>query len=155
MHEWKLYGIDQAPPDEAAAQVLSKFWGDGGFPVDPVLIARSMGLDVIVDDLAPNISGGLVKESDFDPVIVLAERDHPNRQRFTCAHEIGHYVVRTSGGRASAEKYNYSDSRGVLATGGTDNVEIYANQFAAALLMPEDEVRHLLAVVRPGDGSRV
>jgi Zn-dependent peptidase ImmA (M78 family) len=58
--------------------------------------------------------------------------DHPNRQRFTCAHEIGHYLRR----KRTGARGRFVDYRDTLAGLGTDVEEIYANQFAAALLMP-------------------
>ena len=65
--------------------------------------------------------------------------DSPNRQRFTCAHELGHFVRRA----ANPDSYEWVDLRGPLAAAGQDPEEIYANSFAAALLMPEAEVRRL------------
>jgi Zn-dependent peptidase ImmA (M78 family) len=65
--------------------------------------------------------------------------DSFRRQRFTCAHEIGHYVRRTE----HPEEYEYIDYRDALAAQGTDQEEIYANKFAASLIMPAAEVRRL------------
>jgi Zn-dependent peptidase ImmA (M78 family) len=59
-----------------------------------VRIARGLGIDVLDAQLDVSVSGALVKERDQDPSIVLNWIDHPNRKRFTCAHEIGHFVRR-------------------------------------------------------------
>src|SRR5262249_13052228 len=64
----------------------------------------------------------------------------PNRQRFTCAHELGHYVKRSAAGD---DAWEYVEHRNLLASQGTNSEEIYANQFAASLLMPEEAVRKL------------
>jgi Zn-dependent peptidase ImmA (M78 family) len=106
-------------------------------PVDPVQIARTLGIDVYDARLDQNIFAALVKELGQDPTILLNTIDSPNRKRFSCAHEIGHFM------RRSDDEYEYVDRRGPLSSAGTDPEEIYANNFAAALLMPEAEVRRL------------
>lgn len=123
-----------------AARLLREAWGDK-LPVDPISIARAAGIRVLDAPLDDNTSGALVKEPGKDPTILLNETDHPNRKRFTCAHELGHYRRRS----ADENEYTTVDLRGSLAAAGTDPEEIYANEFAAALLMPEDAVRRLVA----------
>jgi hypothetical protein len=131
-----------AHPEHDAHEILSTVWQRGEsvirLPVDPFAIARSLGIDVFVKPLDPGVSGMLVKEAWFDdPQIFLNESDHRNRQRFTCAHELGHYVKRTAEGNDGAI-WSYVDRRDNLASRGTDPDEIYANQFAANLLMPKE-----------------
>ena len=41
------------------------------------------------------------------------------------------------------QKYEYIDLRSDLSANGTDKNEIFANHFAANLLMPEEKVRSL------------
>lgn len=106
-------------------------------PVKPQHVADSLGIQVRVSALPPDVSGALAKKDGHDPVIVLQLTDHPNRQRFTCAHEIGHYWERDD------DEYEFVDFRDNLAGRGVDVHEIYANSFAAALLMPEWAVRQL------------
>jgi Zn-dependent peptidase ImmA (M78 family) len=125
-------------PTQDAKRVLAEVWGDG-LPVDPVRIARSLGIKVLTARLDPDVSGALVKELQQDPVILLNAGDSSNRQRFTCAHEIGHFVKRSD----TPEEYEYIDRRDALSAMGRDSDEIYANQFAASLLMPAEAVRRL------------
>jgi Zn-dependent peptidase ImmA (M78 family) len=114
-------------------------WGDR-YPVDPVLIASALGIDVLDAHLDARVSGALVKERGQDPAILLNAEDHPNRKRFTCAHEIGHFVLRSD----QPDEYEYIDYRDTIySPAGEDTEEVYANTFAAALLMPEDEVKRL------------
>jgi Zn-dependent peptidase ImmA (M78 family) len=122
-----------------AESVRASAWGDD-FPVDPVRIARRLGIEVLDAQFAPNVSGALVKRPGQDPVILVNAADSPNRKRFTCAHEIGHFVRRSD----SPDAYERVDLRGPLASAGQDPEEIYANAFAACLLMPEAEVRRLV-----------
>jgi Zn-dependent peptidase ImmA (M78 family) len=121
-----------------AARIREQTWGDA-IPVDPVLIARRLGIHVLDAPLGPDTSGALVKEREQDPRILLNSSDSANRKRFTCAHEIGHFVKRDD----APEEYEYVDLRGPLAATGSDPEERYANAFAACLLMPEDYVRQL------------
>lgn len=124
----------------AAQSLLESVWGQREFPVDPVWLANQLGIDVIETELPDNVSGALIKDKDKDPVIVLCKLDSKNRKRFTCAHEIGHYAYRLT---TNGDHYEYIDLRGDSASTGTDPEEIYANQFAAELLMPKDEVEKL------------
>ena len=130
----------------SASELLQSTWGDRGFPVDPVWIAGQLGLDVKEAVLPPNVSGALIKDQDQDPVIVLSKSDSKSRKRFTCAHELGHYADRLNKDEA---QYEYIDLRGDQSGTGMDPDEIFANQFAAALLMPEDEVRRLARANMP------
>lgn len=131
-------------PVADAREVLRNYWADSGgdyrFPIDPIRIARQMGANVYLADLAPGVSGQ-VEVDDFDQTILLSQDNGPNRQRFTCAHEIGHLVDRKRrGGGGQTVFTDYRDNR---SSTGTDPAEIYANQFAAELLMPAEEVTRL------------
>jgi Zn-dependent peptidase ImmA (M78 family) len=121
-----------------AARLLQATWGDA-VPVDPVAIARTAGLRVLEAPLDENTLGALVKQPGQDPTILLNEADSKNRRRFTCAHELGHFVRRSE----EADEYSRVDLRNSLSTTGEDPEEVYANEFAACLLMPEREVKKL------------
>lgn len=130
-------------PVQDAREVLDKYWGDSAgdlrFPVDPVKIARQMGAEVFIADLEPGVSGK-VEADDWSQTILLSRDNGPNRQRFTCAHEIGHIVDRQKRGGGSTVFTDYRDGR---SAAGTNRAEIYANQFAAELLMPAEHVKRL------------
>lgn len=124
-----------------ASKLLDQVWASPfgvEVPVDPVTIAKALGITVYTADLDPDVAGLLVKHGGEDPAIYLNSRDSENRQRFTCAHELGHYVQRSS---SDFEDWEFVDRRDQLSSTGTDLNEIYANTFAAQLLMPEHEVR--------------
>jgi len=120
---------------EDAAKLLKAAWGDL-VPVDPVTIARTAGLRVLEAELDEKTLGALVKNPGEDPVILLNQGDGANRKRFTCAHELGHFVRRS----AEEEEYATVDLRNSHSSTGLDPEERYANEFAASLLMPEDAV---------------
>ncbi|WJM82893.1 ImmA/IrrE family metallo-endopeptidase [Pectobacterium brasiliense] len=128
-------------PNTSADALLKRIWGERNFPVDPVWIANELGLDVVEVTLDGTVSGALLKEPEQDPVIILNSNDSSVRKRFTCAHELGHYIKRTENGQPL--EYEFIDYRGKLAAQGVDADEMFANNFAACLLMPEKEMRRL------------
>ncbi len=109
-------------------------------PVDPLKIATSLDIQVLVTGLDRKISGMLAKRPGEEPQIYINGVDSDNRQRFTCAHELGHYVSHIAAGEESWENIDY---RSPLSSEGTRADEIYANRFAACLLMPRSELRRL------------
>ena len=117
-----------------AERVRDEFW-DGSLPVDPVRIAKAVGIRVVDVALPKDVSGAIKKVGDNDPVIYLEKTDHANRKRFSCAHELGHYFENAGKG-----DFDYIDYR----NGGTSPREQYANEFGARLLMPEAEVKALV-----------
>jgi Zn-dependent peptidase ImmA (M78 family) len=121
------------------AQTLLNATWPGGVPVDPVAVARKAGLRVLYAPLDDDTLGALVKRPGEDPTILISQSDGENRKRFTCAHELGHFV------RRSEERTEYItlDLRSTLSAAETDQEEIYANEFAACLLMPADDVKTL------------
>jgi Zn-dependent peptidase ImmA (M78 family) len=63
--------------------------------------------------------------------ILLPEHTTPRRDRFTIAHELGHYFL-----------HSWSGQRPMKATrSGSDRAEWEANWFAAGFLMPERKFR--------------
>lgn len=133
------------PAENEAHQLLVASWrhGEDGFeiPVDPFYIAKRLGLRVFAAELDPDVSGMLVKEAGRDPAIYVNAGDNVNRQRFSCAHELGHFLLRASS--KSDDTYGFIDRRDEETPRGTNPAEIYANQFAAELLMPQENVRRL------------
>jgi Zn-dependent peptidase ImmA (M78 family) len=123
-----------------AARLLTAAW-PFGVPVDPVSIARTAGLRVLEAPLDEDTLGALIKQPGQEPTIMINQGDPENRKRFTCAHELGHWVRRSK----EADEYTTVDLRSGLSTTGDDPEEVFANEFAACLLMPEDTVRALHA----------
>lgn len=131
-------------PEIEATRLRGDTWGEGRYPVDPVRIAHELGIDVRQSFLSPNVSGALIKEVGQDPVILLNANDSRNRQRFTCAHELGHFVARQNANGGSPDEYEYIDLRDTVWSASAQiPSERWANQFAANLLMPSGEVKRL------------
>jgi len=139
------YGRMAMEAERDARELLERAWMEDGperlvLPVDPFAIAFKLGLQVFTDrNLPPDVSGMLRKRPGYeDPEILLNSSDSRNRQRFTCAHELGHYTQRVKTG--NDDYWEYVDRRDPLSSEGLNPDEVYANQFAAELLMPRDVV---------------
>ncbi|RKS16704.1 uncharacterized protein DUF955 [Arthrobacter sp. AG1021] len=118
---------------EAAEQTLRELW-DGEFPIDPRKLAKAQGIKVEFARLLEDISGAIVARPG-DVTILVEETQDFTRQRFTIAHELGHYFERVIAGDA---EYSFVERRG---GNGYSLHELYADTYAANLLMPEFEFR--------------
>ncbi|MDR6190356.1 Zn-dependent peptidase ImmA (M78 family) [Agrobacterium pusense] len=105
-------------------------------PLDVVALAQSLGLKVIKEPMAENTSGYLRRE-DGGWTLGVNSLHHPNRQRFTIAHEIGHYFLHR-------EHSSFEDGLLFRKTANRNHQEDEANYFASLLLMPEVEFRRTL-----------
>ena len=122
--------------EQEAAKLLETSWNPRPLPVDPFQLARGLGIDISFTPMPADVSGRIEIVPDTTPHIWINSNDGQSRQRFTCAHEIGHYLRRSDGDQSEV----FIDWRDILAGLGTNETEIFANQFAAALLMPAHEV---------------
>lgn len=129
---------DHPQAGKAAAELLEECW-DGSLPIDPVRIAKALGVQVFNAPFKEEVSGALVKKEGKDPAIYLNRDDSKNRRRFTCAHELGHFIRRSD----EPEQFEYVDYRDDQSATGTIEEERFANGFAASLLMPRVAVEAL------------
>lgn len=121
-----------------ADEVLARHWG-GFLPVDPIQIARDLGVSVFSAQLGEDTWGMLIGSP--NGVDMYLDRDQPrSRLRFSCAHELGHFVER---GEILEHDRAFVDKRSDGERGRAD--EVYANEFAASVLMPEKEFRAAVA----------
>lgn len=117
-------------------------------PVSVEKIAKALGIEINQGSVGPDISGFLLRDRKRKKVIIgVNVTHHPNRRRFTIAHEIGHYFLH------EGELVHLNSMRGAFmidmrnskSSNGEDNDEREANLFAAELLMPAaflaDELR--------------
>lgn len=103
-------------------------------------LCRYLDISIERDDLKAGVSGFIQKDDpDQQPYIVLNQNEPFLRQRFTLAHELGHYFERKMNNDL---EYTFVDLR---KPNSYDAHEFYADEFAGELLMPEDEVEALQA----------
>ncbi|HEY8361638.1 MAG TPA: ImmA/IrrE family metallo-endopeptidase [Tissierellaceae bacterium] len=123
------YNIEQI--ENMAAQLLEEYNMDNEIPIDPILLANKLGIRVYAGDFRDSdISGVIRKNGDEIEILVQADH-HPNRQRFTIAHELGHFKLHID--KEELEKQDHIEYR---RNKNFSIEEEEANRFAAALLMP-------------------
>lgn len=122
--------------EELAKQALKKSACHES-PVNVEQVAKSVGLEVISFPFHPKISGVLKKEQG---IIAINKSHNPLRQRFTTAHELGHFLL----GHGMED---ITDDREVDESfEKTDLKEREANLFASSLLMPADWVKEAVKI---------
>jgi Zn-dependent peptidase ImmA (M78 family) len=104
-------------------------------PIDVVRLCQQLGIEVIPEELDEEISGILLLQQ--QPVIAVNRTHSRARQRFTIAHEIGHFVLHRTRKDAVFVDRAAMHFRNQVSSTGLDPNEVAANHFAAALLMPQ------------------
>jgi Zn-dependent peptidase ImmA (M78 family) len=108
-------------------------------PVPVQKIARAFKIEIKLDQVDDDLSGFLFRDKRAGRTVIGAnKRHHENRQRFTIAHELGHYLLH------EGETVHLDNQRGAFTINlrnsdsgrGKDDSEREANLFAAELLMP-------------------
>jgi Zn-dependent peptidase ImmA (M78 family) len=129
-----------------AARAIVRRFGVTTPPVDVEGITRQLGIHLRHQALDDELSG-MAFISSGSKYIVVNSSHHPNRQRFTIAHECGHHVLHEDWLRQGIHVDKGILKRDPLSSAGRDLKEIAANAFAAELLMP----RALVAAAIPRD----
>lgn len=101
-----------------------------GPPVDVRSIARQAGIDVLEWPFVDSELCGLLHWIHNTPVIIVNSRHSWQRQRFTIAHELYHFMVDMPSPQAAL----------MLKKGSPQGRERHADRFAAQLLMDADLV---------------
>lgn len=111
-------------------EVLSTYWNNR-IPVDPIVIAKAMGASVYSSESIQYPGEFFVHEG--IPTILYKPSGNSRRDRFTVAHELGHFALNHGNAhRDTISSFNIDNF---------DPAERDANRFAAELLMPEGAVR--------------
>ena len=101
-------------------------------------VAEYLGLEVVEEPMDDDMSGFLEIRSGRWVVGVNAFH-HINRKRFTIAHEIAHFLLHSDG------QVEFRDRTFARRTNDPSRMEREADQFAAELLMPADDVKQKIA----------
>lgn len=111
-------------------------------PVPVEKIVKQRGIDVRWNEYSQSDVSGFLFLGGEKPLIGVNSHHAAVRQRFTIAHEFGHYLLH---GFTPSEVHVDHGFKVLLRDGhsseGTDEVEREANLFAAELLMPEELLR--------------
>lgn len=123
---------------EARAHRVIRERGIRSAPIPVIDIAKAEGLDVIGYDLGEDVSGTLVIENGKG-FIGYNPSHSKKRQRFTIAHELGHYLLHYTENHLFVDKdFLVKYRRQTSYTNKELFQEQEANAFSAALLMPKD-----------------
>lgn len=140
-----MTSVRQRRSDERALGLLRAHGLEHVLPVPVEDVADRLGVVIRRQRFdAPDVSGLLLREHGQPAVVGVNSSNSIARQRFTIAHELGHFVLH-EGKRLildRAVRVNFRDAASGLAT---DAEEMEANAFAAGLLMPAGSLSAELA----------
>lgn len=105
-------------------------------PVPVERLAQEWGISIQYIPLDDELSGMAFVKDERRFVVVNAGH-HPNRQRFTLAHEMAHHILHYEYLAQGVHVDKVILRRDAISGIGIDTKEIAANAFAAELLMPE------------------
>lgn len=151
----RLRNLAEDHAEEVQESHWSPRWEE--LPVDATVVAERMGANVFWADLDEDgLDGFIYMPKGQTPEITINQKRHAKRRRFTTAHEAGHMMYARRVAAPSNTGFVDGDDtvsdealkgevkeRGEEARLGTSEEEIYANAFAAALLMPRRTVERL------------
>ncbi|MEG8045256.1 ImmA/IrrE family metallo-endopeptidase [Sphingomonas aerolata] len=124
-------------------EILESFSSD--IPVKVGALAEALGLKVMIATLPMNISGLIQPETDGHFVIKVNRFESKERQRFTIAHEIAHYLIHRD--KIDAGVVDSVLYRSKLSS----RTEAEADRLAADIVMPRQAVA---GAVRKQGGNR-
>jgi len=110
-------------------------------PVKIGAIAADLGVKVLISDLPLAVSGTLSRDKDDREkwIIRVNRHEHKNRQRYTIAHEIAHFVLH----RDAIDNELIDDT--FYRSGLSERREYEANALAAEILMPWSLIRSIMS----------
>lgn len=97
-------------------------------------IAADNNIEVFYEDL-PSTESGYFKKVGDECIIGINKKHNRKRQRFTFAHELGHFFLH----RDKIDNVELHDEI-FYRIENTSSIEYAANEFAARLLMPESRI---------------
>lgn len=140
----------KADPERArkAARAVLRDFGVKGAPVPVERIIKARNIVLQYAPLEEDLSG-MAYIKDGVGIIGINALHHPNRQRFSAAHELAHHELHAQ----EIKKAVHVDKgfrvllRDDVSSQGIDPLEIEANAFASELLMPQELLMSALDAV--------
>ena len=124
--------------------------GETSPPIKLAPILEELNIKVEKGVLGDSISGLLIQKNG-KAAIAVNKHHNETRQRFTIAHELGHFILKHERNGFFIDKEHSDFSlffRNDESSAGTKQQEIEANAFAAALLMPEPLIEQEIQKMR-------
>ena len=124
-------------------QVIARHWDSTPVPIDAII--ADMGLPLSYNALGDDISG-YIERANGSYKIVVNSAHARTRQRFTAAHELGHYIYhRDLLGEGVGDNRAYRSEGTDLPNPNIRPIhERQANSFAANVLMPRHRLSNVL-----------
>lgn len=120
---------------------------DQQLPIDPFTIASGEGIEVVSKNVPSGVSGMFIHVAGKFVIVYDTHIDNAGFQRFSVAHELGHYFLPGHGERVlDANNIHHS----VAQFRSKEPHEVEADQFAVGLLMPTRQFSAALG--RAGEG---
>lgn len=139
--------VDELTAEKTARDLLKATWapeldaGECQLPVDPFYVATRLSIRVSVLRIGSDASPMFLKRPRLDAELYVNSEDTPNQRRFSCARELGFYLMRDPD--RFADTWAHISLRGPDAPRSVDSAEGSATRFASELLMPEPILRTL------------
>ena len=107
-------------------------------PVDIIGLSKAFGCEVVDKTLPLGISGAIIKNG--DKYIIYTNKIEPeSRKRFTCAHELAHFLLHKDFmGDGIKDNIMFRSSL-------TNQQETEANKIAADILIPEEVLNNVIS----------
>lgn len=135
---------DAVKQGELIAEQERKRLGIGAIPIaDIVDLIASQGIWVSSTNLPDTMSGLFLNHSKTGLIILVNAAHVIARKRFSYAHEYAHALLDRDGSVRVSSARNHAEL-----------IEIRANAFAAAFLMPADSMLEILRTLNKGQYSR-
>ncbi len=125
---------------ESDRKVLERYLGE--VPVKLGAIAKDLGIEVKVSSLPLNVSGQISKNgSRYE--IKINRHESRQRQRFTLAHELAHFllhrdIIDSMGGKLTDNV--------LYRSGASESIEYEANRLASQIVMPEQALQSAVSL---------
>lgn len=102
-------------------------------------LINERGVNIIYDETLSSNQSGYLRKIEENWVIGVNKKHNSKRQRFTLAHEFAHFVLHKDDSNNSFEDEIFFRDENLTS------IEYAANEFAAAILMPQDLIEHCIS----------
>ncbi|MCY4034868.1 MAG: ImmA/IrrE family metallo-endopeptidase [Hyphomicrobiales bacterium] len=119
-------------------EILEKYLSE--YPVKVGQIAKELNVKIKVSGMPTGISGQ-IKNEESGYIIRVNRYEARERQRFTIAHELAHFMLHKKLIDISAE--GITDNV-LYRSGAPENTEYEANRLAAEIVMPTSQIEETL-----------
>ncbi len=138
-------------------EILNRYRAEGS-PVSLGDLATDLSISIVMRELEPGKEGHLGYDYRQQAYfIVVSARSTYGRQRFTIAHELGHFLWHRELLDARLQRCGKTEGEenidALIEREGFNTEEREANIFAANLLMPKEEIRDLFYELKDGGAN--